>query len=130
MTEHFALWGLSPHPDALALRDARITEIYEGAAMRFVSLIPFSFTTVFTGTSEIQRLVIAQSVIKEIAGDACAALRVSARRSASAVLCAAHVIGGVLSGGAQLAFQRVRRDNGKRQVMWQLLCSCIHEHGE
>jgi len=86
VTEHFALWGLSPHPDALALRDARITEIYEGAAMRFVSLIPFSFTTVFTGTSEIQRLVIAQSVIKEIAGDACAALRVSARRSASAVL--------------------------------------------
>ncbi len=41
------------------LRDARITEIYEG-------------------TSEIQRLVIAQSVIKEIAGNLCGAgLRVS-----------------------------------------------------
>jgi hypothetical protein len=70
----------------LALRDARITEIYEGAALRFASLIPFSFTTVFTGTSEIQRLVIAQSVIKEIAGDACAALRVVVSRVCSAVL--------------------------------------------
>jgi hypothetical protein len=57
---HAAAHDLNAPPVTCATcRDARITEIYEG-------------------TSEIQRLVIAQSVIKEIAGNTSAArLRVS-----------------------------------------------------
>ncbi len=59
------------------VRDARITEIYEG-------------------TSEIQRLVIAQSVIKEIAGvacNACAGAPLVLWRAFSAEIAAMRAIG-------------------------------------
>ncbi len=55
-------------------RDARITEIYEGTLPRFATFHPSCWIKDLPGTSEIQRLVIAQSVIKEIAGDPCTSL--------------------------------------------------------
>lgn len=45
-------------------RDARITEIYEGSMYRCACIIGYYFFH-YIGTSEIQRLVIGSTVVKE-----------------------------------------------------------------